>query len=123
MIIFSVVIECANEDSGKKNLEMKNLTFVILLCALSSVFCLKQSQANRQQNLQQLQNRCLNAQQTSSKDRSCLTQKKLKMQITIGVEDGVFYCLTYKRDTGDVYSFDTVTITLSNPDYDLQYVS
>ena len=46
------------------------------------------------------------------------------MQITPNVEgaNGVFYCLTYERNTGPVYGFDTLTIEL-HPDYDLQYVS
>ncbi|XP_070503677.1 ovochymase-2-like isoform X2 [Chironomus tepperi] len=42
------------------------------------------------------------------------------MQITRGVENGVFYCLTYEKTTGNVYGFDSLTIEL-HPDYDLQY--
>ncbi|KAL7022104.1 hypothetical protein ACKWTF_012134 [Chironomus riparius] len=42
------------------------------------------------------------------------------MQITKGVENGVFYCLTYEKTTGNVYGFDSLTIEL-HPDYDLQY--
>lgn len=93
--------------------------FIIAFVFLSFTIA---NRTNRNLNLQQLQNRCLTHQSTAPKSLTCITQKKLKMQITRGVENGVFYCLTYEKNTGNVYGFDSLTIEL-HPDYDLQYVS
>jgi len=98
-----------------------NLRIFVLLTCLGFLF-VHANRTNRNLNLQQLQNRCLSYQSTAAKSLTCTTQKKLKMQITRGVENGVFYCLTYEKTTGNVYGFDSLTIEL-HPDYDLQYVS
>lgn len=99
---------------------MNPKAFLFLMCA--SFLFVHGNRTNRNLNLQQLQNRCLSYQSTAVKSSTCTTQKKLKMQITRGVENGVFYCLTYEKTTGNVYGFDSLTIEL-HPDYDLQYVS
>ncbi|KAG5670271.1 hypothetical protein PVAND_000548 [Polypedilum vanderplanki] len=93
---------------------------ILLLCINITIICGNRS--GRVVNLQQIQNRCLAHQSTAPRDRTCVTQKKLKMQITPNVEgaNGVFYCLTYEKNIGPIYGFDTLIIQL-HPDYDLQY--
>jgi hypothetical protein len=102
---------------------MRSVTILIYFCVIisKSIYCANNRGAGNL--LQQLQNRCLTHQPTTQrKDKMCITQNGIKMEITKNVEDGVFYCLTYKKITGNYNNYDVLTIEL-NPDYDLQYVS
>lgn len=79
------------------------------------------SRQGRIQTLQQLQNKCLTQQQiTNAKDKTCTTQQNVKMQMAT-VENGVFFCITYRKAPGDAYNaYDVIKIDLHH-DYDLQY--
>lgn len=94
------------------------LIFIHLIALVASIS--GNNRANRVVSLQQIQNRCLTHQNTAPKDKSCTTQLGVKMQMA-NVEDGVFFCLSYKKSPGDAYNaFDIIRINL-HPDYDLQY--
>lgn len=94
------------------------LIFLHLIALIASISC--NSRASRLVTLQQIQNRCLTHQNTAPKDKSCTTQNGVKMQMA-NVEDGIFFCISYKKSPGDAYNaYDIIRIIL-HPDYDLQY--
>lgn len=90
--------------------------FVILLIYFSEC-----SRQGRQVSLQQLQNKCLTQQPvTNAKDKTCTTAQKVKMQMAT-VENGILFCITYKKAPGDAYNaYDVIRIDMHH-DYDLQY--
>lgn len=97
------------------------MKFFPLIFIFVSIYYVECNRQGRILTLQQLQNQCLTYHIIpGSKDKTCSTQEKVKMQMA-SVENGVYFCISYKKASGDAYNaYDVITINMHH-DYDLQY--